>query len=129
MMTTTYQATVHKLYLPTTTTRHIIDVKEIVRIQSISNYSKLYFKDGRTLVVAKLLRWFEEELKMRDFVRVHRTHLINTDYIDQYRTDKSGSKLKLSNGEQIDVSRRKAGFLKLLKEQFVMEKIAVSQAC
>jgi two-component system, LytTR family, response regulator len=120
MITATYPATVNKLYLPTTSFRHIIDVKEIVRVQSISNYSKIFFSDGRTLVVAKLLRWFEEQLQTRDFIRVHRTHLVNLDYICQYRANKGGSKLGLTNGEQIDVSRRKAAFLKLLKDHFVL---------
>ena len=129
MMTTTYSTKSHKIYLASTTTRHLIEVSDIVRIQSISNYSKLFFRDGRTLVVAKLLRWFEQQLQARDFVRVHRTHLVNADYICQYRINKGGSKLELINGEQIDVSRRKAGFLKLLKEQFVIEKIAVLRAC
>src|SRR5258705_11729777 len=124
MITTTYSTGPHNLNLASTTTRHLIDVRDIVRIQSISNYSKLFFRDGRTLVVAKLLRWFEQQLQARDFVRVHRTHLVNRDYICQYRADKGGSKLELTNGEKVDVSRRKAGFLKLLKEQFVMEKIA-----
>jgi two-component system LytT family response regulator len=129
MIMPTYTTEVYKLYLASTTTKHVIDVKKIVRIQSISNYSKLFFRDGRTLVVAKILGWFEQQLQSRDFVRVHRTHLVNTDYICQYRADKGGSKLELTNGEQIDVSRRKAGFLKLLKEQFVIEKMVVPQAC
>lgn len=130
MITTTYPGEINKLYLPSATTKHLIDVREIVRIQSISNYSKLFFSDGKTLVVAKILGWFEQQLQTKDFIRVHRTHLINTDYIHQYHTDKGGSKLQLTNGEQIDVSvRRKAGFLKLLREQFVIEKIVVPRAC
>ena len=125
MITTTYTGEINKLYLASTSTKHLIDVREIVRIQSISNYSKLHFKDGRTLVVAKILGWFEQQLQAKDFIRVHRTHLVNADYIYQYRTDKGGSKLELTNGEQVDVSiRRKAGFLKILKEQFVVEKMS-----
>jgi len=128
MIITSYSpAEVHRLYLPSTTTKHLIDVREIVRIQSISNYSKLFFNDGRTLVVAKILGWFEQQLQKNDFVRVHRTHLVNTDYICQYRSEKGGRKLELKNGDQVDVSvRRKAGFLKFLKNQFVDDKLAVA---
>jgi len=51
--------------------------------------------------------------------------MINTDYIYQWQTNKGGSKLELTNGEQIDVSvRRKAGVLKFLKNQFVVEKVS-----
>ena len=131
MITTTHSpGDVHKLYLSSISTKHLIDVRAIVRIQSISNYSKIFFSDGKTLVVAKILGWFEQQLQTRDFVRVHRTHLINTDFICQFHTDRRGSKLELTNGEQIDVSvRRRAGFLKILKQQFVIEKQSVSQAC
>ena len=125
MIATVNTERAYKLYLPSTTTKHLIDVKDIVRIQSISNYSKLFFSDGRTLVVAKILGWFEQQLQTREFVRVHRTHMINTDYIYQWQTNKGGSKLELTNGEQIDVSvRRKAGVLKFLKNQFVVEKVS-----
>jgi two-component system LytT family response regulator len=97
---------------------HIIETERIVRVQSISNYSKLFFNNGKTLVVAKLLRWFEENLPSGDFARVHRTHLVNMNYISQFRLDTTESSLRLVNGEQIDVSkRRKQGFLKILQSR------------
>src|SRR5687767_8125140 len=107
-----------KIYVPATSTLHIIEQEEIIRIQSISNYSKLFFNNGQTLVVAKLLRWFEEQLPTDDFARVHRTHLVNMNYICQSRFDNTGGKLKLVNGEDIDVSkRRKRGFMKTLQSR------------
>lgn len=85
----------------------VISVDQVIRIQSLSNYSKLFFNDGKTLVVAKVLCWFEEQNVLCSFVRVHRTHLVNINYIKSY---KAGS-LLLHNGEVITVSKRKRAIL------------------
>jgi DNA-binding LytR/AlgR family response regulator len=44
------------LLLPTCTGIELIDINAVIRIEAISNYSKLYFINGKTLVVAKVLR-------------------------------------------------------------------------
>ena len=117
MQTITYTTTVSPasgilncIYLPTNRGVEIIMLKDIVRIQSISNYSKLYFNNGKTLVVAKVLRWFEEQLHSYQFVRIHRTHLINMNYMQSY-TNNDGGQLLLHNGESIKVAKRKKAAL------------------
>jgi two-component system, LytTR family, response regulator len=99
------------LLLSTNTGMQVIDINAIIRIQSISNYSKLFFSNGKTLVVAKVLKWFEESLSVNQFIRVHRTHLLNKNFIYQY-SNKRGGKVKLANGDWIDVSRRKKTFVR-----------------
>ena len=101
------------IVLPTCKGIMVIPVQQIIRIQSISNYSKLFFKDacpatgwGKTLVVAKVLRWFEELPQLSSFVRIHRTHLVNMNYIKIYHGAKTGV-LLLYNGETITVAKRK----------------------
>ena len=96
----------------------VIPVQQIIRIQSISNYSKLFFNPvtggGKTLVVAKVLRFFEEHPQLSSFVRIHRTHLVNINYINTYNGAKSGV-LLLLNGEIFSVAkRRKAGLVERL---------------
>ncbi|MDP4264049.1 MAG: LytTR family DNA-binding domain-containing protein [Bacteroidota bacterium] len=44
------------------------------------------------------------------FIRVHRTHLVNKKFIHQYSKEGHG-KVKLSNGDLIEVSRRKKTFV------------------
>lgn len=89
----------------------VVDTASIIRIQAISNYSKLFFTNGKKLVVAKVLKRFEQELASNGFIRPHRTHLVNKKFIVRYIDDEAG-KIELSTGELIDVSkRRKPGFL------------------
>jgi two-component system LytT family response regulator len=84
----------------------VIDINSILRVKAISNYSKLFFADGRSLVVAKLLSWFEKKLAGDHFVRLHRGHLVNIRYIKACDNFNSGEAV-LINNERLAVSRRK----------------------
>ena len=105
-----------KLRVATTTHVYYLDVKDIVRIQSISNYSKLFFTSGQTLLVAKVLGWFDELLATGSFLRVHRTHLVNLHYLKHY-VPGSVAIAALTNNEEIPVSRRKK---KLLQQKMIL---------
>ena len=100
------------LLLPTGKGTQIIQIDTIIRIKAISNYCKLFFTNGSTLVVAKVLKWFDEALTEKGFIRIHRSHLINTSCITGFKNSRAG-KIILKNDEEIDMSRRrKTYFLK-----------------
>jgi two-component system LytT family response regulator len=84
----------------------LVQISNIVRIEAISNYSKLFFAGGKTLVVAKVLKWFDKILTEKNFVRIHRSHLINLSCISSYNNI-NRQKIILYNEEQINISRRK----------------------
>jgi hypothetical protein len=44
------------LLLPNSTSTAVIAINNIIRIEAISNYSRLFFVNGKTLVVAKVLK-------------------------------------------------------------------------
>jgi two-component system, LytTR family, response regulator len=101
------------LILPNSTGTAVIDISNIVRIEAISNYSKLFFANAcpasggsKTLVVAKVLKWFDELLSDKGFIRIHRSHLINLSCINSYNNNNQ-HKIILQNQEQINISRRK----------------------
>ncbi len=100
------------LMLPTNKGIEKISSNSIVRIEASSNYSKLIFTNGKTLVVAKVLHWFEKQNGMDMFLRTHRTHLVNKKFICSY-IDGNGGQICLQNGEKIDVSKRKKSFFLL----------------
>ncbi|MES2777552.1 MAG: LytTR family DNA-binding domain-containing protein [Bacteroidota bacterium] len=92
--------------LPTSDGIEIIACESVIRIEAISNYCRLYFQDGKTLVVAKLLAHFEALLSQKGFVRTHRSHLINMRYIRKCLMPNSDS-MTLQNQEVILISKRK----------------------
>jgi two-component system LytT family response regulator len=75
-------------------------------VEAISNYSKLFFSNGKTLVVAKILAWFENLLESRGFVRLHRSHLVNRAFIKSICHRKTQVAVLLNN-EEVSVAKRK----------------------
>ena len=92
--------------LPTSDGMMMINMNTIVRIQSISNYSKLFFDNGRTLVVAKVLAWFDDILPKQWFIRAHRSHLVNLRYVKEFLNSDTGG-LILKDDTVITISRRR----------------------
>lgn len=78
---------------------------EIIRVQGMSNYSKIYFTRGAPMVVAKVLHWFEESLPCEMFARIHKSHLVNKRYVKEIKGAGYRS-LLLSNGDLVVMSRR-----------------------
>lgn len=89
-----------------------LNVNEIIRLKSDSNYTQFFLKDGQKILVSKTLKDFDELLSGTDFFRVHQSHLINLAYIKQYTKGKGGY-VTMTDGAEIEVSvRKKEEFLK-----------------
>ena len=92
----------------------LADVKDIIRIESSSNYCTFHFINKPTITVAKTLKEFDEYLKHDKFFRVHQSHLINLLHVESYETGTTDY-VVMSNKEKIEISRRrKADFLEKL---------------
>ena len=104
--------TMKTIIIPTNKGLRLCNTDNIIRIQGMSNYSKIYFADSSyPLTIAKVLHWFEEHLPAGVFWRTHKTHLVNTRYVKQLPTSQKHY-LILNNGETLAVSRRRVPLLK-----------------
>jgi two-component system, LytTR family, response regulator len=97
---------VDKLRVDTGGQVYYFPINDIVRIQSVSNYSKIFFLLAKPMLVAKILKKFEEQLLETDFARIHRTHLINKHYLLSYNSG-TAAKVFLINGDELPVARRR----------------------
>jgi two-component system LytT family response regulator len=103
-----------KIAIPTAEGLEFIIIKNIIHIESSSNYSRIHFLDGKPVLVTRLLKDFEDMLAPYHFYRIHNSHLINLAYIKKYIRGEGGQVL-MQNGALIDVARRKKEeFLKLI---------------
>ncbi len=92
-----------------------IPVKEIIRVESLNNYSKLYLIGGKNIVASKTLKLIEEMLTPYRFFRPHKSHLINLEYITKYIRGEGGM-IIMADGSEVDVSRqRKQDFMKVFE--------------
>jgi two-component system LytT family response regulator len=107
----------NRIAVPTWEGLEFIHLRNVIRIESNSNYSRIFFTTGPSLLVTKQLKEFEEMLSPYRFCRVHNMHLINLNYVKRYLRGEGG-RVIMENGDEIDVSRRKKDdFLKLINLQ------------
>jgi len=83
-----------------------IEIKTIVHIEALNNYSQFYFTDKTKLLVCKTLKEFDDMLTGYNFFRVHNSHLINLAHIKSILTE-DGDIAVMTNGSQVEISRRK----------------------
>lgn len=99
------QLVVRKISISTTDKIHLIEVDNIIRCESDNYYSILYFKNGTNLMVSKTLKEMEQKLEEYDFVRTHKSHLVNIRCIMNFIKDEM--MVLLSDGSKVPVSKRK----------------------
>lgn len=96
----------NKIVLSTSDMVHVIHVDDIIRCESDNYYTYFYFRDGRKLLVSKTLKENEELLSHHNFIRPHKSHLVNVKYIKNYIRHEGGYIL-MTDGSKVPVSRRK----------------------
>ena len=58
-----------------------IKINDIIYISANNEYSKMYLKDGRKLLVRRLIKQWDELLPKKTFLRIHRSTIINIESI------------------------------------------------
>jgi two-component system, LytTR family, response regulator len=82
-----------------------IHLSNIIFLEAQVNYTNLYLKSGKLVVVAKTLKSLEMLLSPHKFHRIHRAYLINGSHLQDY----NGllGEVTLTNNHRIVTSRRK----------------------
>ncbi len=94
---------------------HIVELQEIVRCQSVNNYTHFFLTKGREIVITRTLKHYDELLSGQGFFRVHQSHIVNLQYLSKY-VKREGGEVVMNDGSILPVSSRKReGLLNLLK--------------
>ena len=96
------------LVLPFSSYRKKIPMHHIVRLQGDGNYTLIYFSDGTQLMISLTLKIMESRLLPGVFARSHKKNIINLLYLNGLHPDRQSLTVSLTNGDRVDVSRRKA---------------------
>jgi two-component system LytT family response regulator len=100
-----------KIILPLLDGFEVVTVKDIVRCRADDNFTEFHFSNGTKQLICRTLKFYDEILSELDFVRIHKSHLVNIQYIKRYKKGKGGQ-VVLTDGTVIDVSAsRKPGLL------------------
>jgi len=102
-------ATVHdtgnkKITVSTSDGVLFLEVNKLTRFEADNVYTTIYCNDGSKIVASKPLKDFEDRLVNSGFIRIHKSHLINVNYIKKfYKGD--NAYLVMSDDSTVPVSK------------------------
>ncbi|MBB4034711.1 two-component system LytT family response regulator [Dysgonomonas hofstadii] len=103
-----------QVILPTLEGFEVVKMEDIIRLQGNGNFTDIYLRDKSKKMVCRFLKHFSEILPY-PFIRVHKSHIINTNYVKSYHKN-SGGYLTLEDGTEIEISLSyKEEFLRIFK--------------
>ncbi|MFN2258644.1 MAG: LytTR family DNA-binding domain-containing protein [Parasphingopyxis sp.] len=83
-----------------------VSADRVVRFEGAGDYVEGHFEDDRSELYSTSLAVLEEELP-ETFIRIHRSHIVNTAFVRALDRDPSGTgMLRLADGAEVPVSRR-----------------------
>ncbi|WP_255068251.1 LytTR family DNA-binding domain-containing protein [Lacihabitans sp. LS3-19] len=91
--------------------------EDILSLKGDINYTILSFTNGDTKIVATTLKILEERLLPFGFYRTHKNSIVNMKFVKKLIRKKDKLFVKLTNADQLLVSRRReAGLFELTNE-------------
>ena len=93
-----------KLAIPTADGTYFFRTPEIIRCQADRNYTVFHLSGQRRFISSKTLGEYEEILGTQGFLRVHKSHLVNLDFIDNFL---GKDYIRLLDKTEIEVARRR----------------------
>jgi two-component system LytT family response regulator len=96
---------IRKIALPVKEGMMFVPVEQIIMFTARGSYTEVVVH-GKTYLVTRHLREYEELMPADLFMRVHQSHLVQLEYVSRF-VNRDGGFLELENGMEIEVSRRK----------------------
>ena len=99
-----------KITIPTQEGFEVLEIQNILYCKADDNYTQLFLVDGYKKLVSKTLKYFETILSENGFVRIHKSYLVNVNYVTTYKKGKGGT-VVLNNGKELSVAPSKKAVL------------------
>jgi two-component system, LytTR family, response regulator len=99
-----------KLCIPSLKGFRVIEIQDIIYCEASSNYTNFHFANQPLICASKPIHEYEELLQDSNFIRIHKSFMVNPEHIKEYIRGEGGSVI-LSNGHEVEVSRRKKDML------------------
>lgn len=105
----------NKIAIPSLKGVILVALDDIIRLESDSNYTTFYIKEpnqkfSKKILASRTMKEFETILDNNRFVRVHRSSIINLNYLTEYIRGEGGTVL-MTDGSEVEVSRREKAML------------------
>ncbi len=80
-------------------------IQDILRLEADRSYTYIHLSGKKPFIASKTLKHFEDMLDEFDFIRTHKSHLVNPKHIVRISNDNEF--VLLTDGSKVEVSRRK----------------------
>lgn len=91
-----------KLAIPTLYGHKFINPKNIIHIKAEGSYSIIFTENEGQIMISKNLKSIENALKQDNFLRVHRSHIVNLDKVTEFHKN-DGGYLVLESEERVEI--------------------------
>ena len=107
-----------RLCLPTLKGFIVVKLDDIIYCEAERSYTIFHLESKKTVTVSKSLIEYDNLLQGTQFIRIHKSFLINLNHVKEYQRGEGGMVIMTDNAE-IEVSRRKKEFfLSKMKELY-----------
>jgi two-component system LytT family response regulator len=104
-----------KMIIPSQDGLEFVRISDVVHCEGINGYTQICLSNGSKILSSKNIGYFCDILNENPFYLIHKSHLINIDYIEKYLNE---GYIQFSNQQTAPVSRSKRiEFLNFLKNQ------------
>lgn len=99
-----------KFCIPSLRGFQVVEINEIIYCEASGNYTNFYFSNRSAICASKPIHEYDELLADCNFVRIHKSVIVNLEHVKEYIRGEGGSVI-LSNNQEVEVSRRKKDLL------------------
>ncbi len=82
----------------------LLPMLDIVRLEAMGSYCTIYLTQKKKIIASKPLAEFESLLDNTDFFRVHKSHMINLNFVERYLRGEGGF-VVMADGAEVSVSK------------------------
>ena len=82
-----------------------VNLDQIIFLQGNINYTSFHFQSRKRTVIAHSLKYFEADLLPRGFLRIHRSYIVNSRFVQ--RANLLENTITLVDGTVLRVARRR----------------------
>lgn len=102
-----------KIVIPSQDGLEFVKIEDIIHCQGTDGYTKIHFQRNKPIVSSYSIGHFFKLLKHQDFYLIHKSHLINVNYILKYLNE---GYVVLEDNHKLPVSRTKrTDFLNMIR--------------
>lgn len=95
-----------KIALPTAEELYFVSIDDIIRCKGENNYTMFFLTNGKSILVSRTLKEWDDLLTSHQFIRTHQSHLVNSIHVNSF-VKKDGGYILMDDGSIVSVSKHK----------------------